>query len=83
MDFELSDTAKRLREKLAAFMDSHVYPAEKPYEDFLRESGDPHAQPPIMEELKRVAQEQGLWNLFLPHATEWTEGLSNLDYAPL
>jgi acyl-CoA dehydrogenase len=24
-----------------------------------------------------------LWNLFLPHATEWTDGLSNLDYAPL
>ena len=29
------------------------------------------------------AQERGLWNLFLPHKTEWTDGLSNLDYAPL
>ena len=26
---------------------------------------------------------RGLWNLFLPHATQWTDGLSNLDYAPL
>ncbi len=26
---------------------------------------------------------RGLWNLFLPHKTQWTDGLSNLDYAPL
>src|SRR5256714_11196357 len=36
-----------------------------------------------MEELKAEARRRGLWNLFLPHKTEWTEGLSNLDYAPL
>jgi acyl-CoA dehydrogenase len=36
-----------------------------------------------MEELKVEARRRGLWNLFLPHQTKWTEGLSNLDYAPL
>jgi acyl-CoA dehydrogenase len=36
-----------------------------------------------MEELKREARARGLWNLFLPHKTQWTEGLSNLDYASL
>jgi acyl-CoA dehydrogenase len=33
--------------------------------------------------LKAEARQRGLWNLFLPHKTEWTDGLSNLDYAPL
>src|SRR5262245_2631766 len=64
-------------------MDERVLPAEAVYEEQLRASGDPHHQPAVMEELKREARSRGLWNLFLPHATEWTEGLSNLDYAPL
>ena len=49
----------------------------------MAESGDPHFHPPVIEELKAEARPRGLWNLFLPHATEWTDGLSNLDYAPL
>src|ERR1700674_4248285 len=64
-------------------MDSHVYPAEPVYRDQMRPSGDPHFPPPIIEELKAEARRQGLWNLFLPHKTQWTDGLSNLDYAPL
>ena len=28
-----------------------------------------------MEELKAEARRRGLWNLFLPHETEWTAGL--------
>ena len=36
-----------------------------------------------MEDLKAEARRRGLWNLFLPHKTEWTDGLSNVDYAPL
>jgi acyl-CoA dehydrogenase len=83
MDFELSETATGLRETLLDFMATRVYPAESVYERQLAESGDPHSHPPIIEELKQSAREAGLWNLFLPHATEWTSGLSNLDYAPL
>ncbi|HEU4514556.1 MAG TPA: acyl-CoA dehydrogenase family protein, partial [Nocardioidaceae bacterium] len=44
--------------------------------------GDPHAQPPVMEEMKAEAKRRGLWNLFHPHV-EWGPGLSNLEYAPL
>src|SRR3954453_19880077 len=83
MDFELSPTAARLQDTLLAFMDERVYPAESVYEEQLRSSGDPHSHPPVMEELKAAARGRGLWNLFLPHRTQWTDGLSNLDYAPL
>ncbi len=83
MDFALSPAAEALRQRLADFMEHHVYPAEAVYEAQLREAGDPHAHPEVMEELKREARSRGLWNLFLPHRTQWTEGLSNLDYAPL
>ena len=85
MDFEFSDRCQELRERLLAFMDEHVYPAESVYEEQLRASGDPHFHPPVMEELKERARELGLWNLFLPHGGDefGARGLSNLDYAPL
>jgi acyl-CoA dehydrogenase len=83
MDFELSPEAQALQKRLAAFMVDRVIPAEATYERQLAESGDPHSQPPVMEELKEEARAAGLWNLFLPHSTEWNDGLSNLDYAPL
>ncbi len=83
MDFELSPKAKDLRERLLAFMEESVYPAEALYEEQMRSAGDPHFHPPVIEELKAKARTRGLWNLFLPHKTEWTDGLSNLDYAPL
>ena len=83
MDFALSPRAEELRKRLEAFMDESVYPNEALYHRQIAESGDPHLHAPILDELKAHARERGLWNLFLPHATEWTEGLSNLDYAPL
>src|ERR1700758_1997609 len=64
-------------------MDRHVYPAEDVYREQMEQSGDPHFHPPVIEVLKAEARRRGLWNLFLPHRTEWTEGLPNLDYAPL
>jgi acyl-CoA dehydrogenase len=83
MEFALSPVAEELRSKLLDFMDSHVYPAEPVYWEQLRASGNPHLHPPVMGELKAEARALGLWNLFLPHKTQWTAGLSNLDYAPL
>ncbi len=82
MDFQPSERCIEYTERLSAFMDEHVYPAEEVYERQLRESGDPHHQPQIMEELKVRAREAGLWNMFLPDA-ERGAGLSNSDYAPL
>jgi acyl-CoA dehydrogenase len=82
MDFEPSQRCSEIKERLSAFMDEHIYPAEEVYKRQLRESGDPHHQPAIMEELKTRAREAGLWNMFLPDA-EHGAGLSNSDYAPL
>jgi acyl-CoA dehydrogenase len=82
MDFEPSQRCREFKERLTAFMDEHIYPAEEVYERQLRESGDPHHQPAIMEELKVRAREAGLWNMFLPDPDHGA-GLSNADYAPL
>jgi len=82
MDFQPSERCIEFKERLEAFMDEHVYPAEPVYERQLAESGDPHHQPQVMEELKARAREAGLWNMFLPDADHGA-GLSNSDYAPL
>jgi acyl-CoA dehydrogenase len=82
MDFQPSARCLEFKERLQAFMDEHVHPAETLYERQLRESGDPHSQPPAMEELKALARERGLWNMFLPDPDHGA-GLSNGDYAPL
>jgi acyl-CoA dehydrogenase len=82
MDFEPSERCREFKERLTAFMDEHIYPAEAIYEEQIRASGTPHHQPAIIEELKTRARDAGLWNMFLPDA-EHGAGLSNSDYAPL
>ena len=69
-------------QRLTAFMDEHVYPAEATYYAQLKRGELPWNVPPVMEELKAKARAAGLWNLFLPEE-EWGAGLSNAEYAPL
>lgn len=80
--FEATDRGKKYQADLLDFMDASVYPAEAVYGEQMRELGNPHAQPQIVEDLKKEARSRGLWNLFHPHA-EWGPGLTNLEYAPL
>ncbi len=85
MDFQPSARCLEFRERLTAFMDEHVYPAEPVYERQLREAGGTGGssiQPAVMEQLKTRARELGLWNMFLPDPDRGA-GLSNGDYAPL
>ncbi|MHB1538157.1 MAG: acyl-CoA dehydrogenase family protein [Solirubrobacteraceae bacterium] len=82
MDFTPSERCLQFKERLEAFMAEHVLPAEEVYEREIRESGDPHHQPAVMEQLKRLAQERGLWNMFLPDEDAGA-GLCISDYAPL
>jgi len=82
MEFAPSARTSDLVERLLAFMDERVQPAEATYEEQLRESGNPHFHPPVMEELKDEARGRGLWNLFHPDPA-YGLGLTNVEYAPL
>ena len=79
MDFRHSDKGLHWQERVRRFLDDHVIPREAEYWAQVRE--DHNRQPPVMEELKILAREAGLWNMFLPghHGA----GLTNLEYAPL
>jgi len=80
MDFEFPPKVKALQAKLTAFMDRHIYPNERVFEQQILE--DRWRPAPVIEELKAKARADGLWNLFLPDA-ELGAGLLNLEYAPL
>jgi acyl-CoA dehydrogenase len=82
MDLTPTDRAEDYRDRLLAFMAEHVLPAEPVYDEQLRAAGDPHFQPPVMEELKAEAKRRGLWNLFHPDPALGA-GLSTVEYAPL
>jgi acyl-CoA dehydrogenase len=81
LDFEFSDKVKDLQERVTKFMDDHVYPLEPDYSEHVEAVGG-WTTPPIMDELKAKAREQGLWNLFMS-GDEHGVGLTTLDYAPL
>jgi acyl-CoA dehydrogenase len=82
MDFDHNARTRELLERLQAFMDEHVVPNEAVFLDQVRAMGDDWTPVPIVEELKPLAREAGLWNLFLPES-ELGAGLTNLEYAPL
>ncbi|MGE2732063.1 acyl-CoA dehydrogenase family protein [Mycolicibacterium vaccae] len=80
MDFAMSAKAQDFHQRLTDFMTEYVFPAEASYHAYREEKGTKdHTVPPVVEELKKVAKERGLWNLFLPSES----GLTNLEYAPL
>ena len=85
MNFEFSDRSKELALRISAFMDEHIFPSEPIYaeqmEEFAKE-GNRWQIPQIIEDKKKVAKKEGLWNLFLPE-NPMGESMSNLDYAPL
>jgi acyl-CoA dehydrogenase len=87
MNFDYSDRCKELQTRLLAFMDEHIYPNEKLFKQEVDHNGATKGNrwipTELIERLKPLAREQGLWNLFLPKSVRAPEGLSNLDYAPL
>ncbi|MBE7368113.1 acyl-CoA dehydrogenase family protein [Ramlibacter pallidus] len=91
MDFDYSPKTQELQQRLQKFMDDHVYPNEKTYEQQLHantQAGKRWSPLPIIEELKAKARAANLWNLFLPVDTAEASGykgagLTNQEYAPL
>jgi acyl-CoA dehydrogenase len=80
MDFAMSAKAQDYHQRLTEFMVEHVLPAEAAYDDYRHQAGPgDFTVPPVVEELKTLAKQRGLWNLFLPSES----GLTNLEYAPL
>ena len=76
----MSANGQEYHDKLTDFMVEHVFPAEAAYDAYRAEKGPKDfTVPPVVEDLKKLAKAQGLWNLFLPSES----GLSNLEYAPL
>jgi len=85
MNFSHSDKVRELQQRLTAFMESFVYPAESRFQEEMtrnRSGGNPWLASEVVEELKREARAAKLWNLFLPDS-EYGAGLTNLEYAPL
>ena len=82
MNFEYTEKVQQLIAQVRQFMDEYIYPNEQKMHEQIEEN--PWSTPPLMDELKEKAKEQGLWNLFLPLSYgELSGGLTNLEYAPL
>ncbi len=79
--FEFSKKSIEIQEKLKLFMENNVYSNENKITEEIN-SGNIWEPSNIIENLKKKAKEEGLWNLFLPESDKGA-GLSNLDYAPL
>ena len=91
MQFDYSPRCQEMLDRLRAFMHAHIYPNEARYEEESA-GGERWKVIPLIEELKPLAREAGLWNMFVPpsHGGEPVHHfhfpgtpLSNLDYAPL
>jgi acyl-CoA dehydrogenase len=83
MDFELSPRTEELRDRIRAFMDEHVYPAEAEVLKALDDEvapGTPY--PEILVDIRERARGEGLWNLFMPDE-RYGAGLENWEYGVL
>jgi len=84
MGFEISPKTKELNTRLEAFMQEHIYPRERDWQEFTLDHNNLWKVPPWFDGLREKAKVAGLWNLFLPHEyTPWSPGLTNIEIAPL
>jgi acyl-CoA dehydrogenase len=90
MDFDLTERQAFYRDRVRDFVETRIRPRAKDYKAQI-DAGDRWQPIALIEDLKPVAREAGLWNLFMPPAPalahvddsfefEGTQ-LSNLEYA--
>src|SRR5260370_2470011 len=87
MDYNMSDRQREWLNRVESFMHKHVRPAVPVYKQ-QDADGERWKVIPILEELKKKARAEGLWNMFMPPSAHEDDefrgaGLSNLEYAPL
>lgn len=87
MDFTMSTNQREWLDRVQSFMTKHVRPAVPVYKQQGAE-GDRWKMIPVLEDLKKKARAEGLWNMFLPPSSHEDDefrgaGLSNLEYAAL
>lgn len=87
MEFTMSAKQKEWLGRVQSFVTQYIRPAVPLYNQQDAE-GDRWKVIPVVDDLKKKARAEGLWNLFLPPSSYEDEefrgaGLSNLEYAPL
>ncbi|WP_354125325.1 acyl-CoA dehydrogenase family protein [Bradyrhizobium sp. LA6.10] len=87
MDFTMSTQQEEWLDRVRSFITKHIRPALSVY-DRQEAEGDRWKVIPVVEDLKKKARADGLWNMFLPPFSQEDQefrgaGLSNLEYAPL
>ena len=90
MDFDLTERQAYYRDRVRGFIDEHVRPRQKDYHQQIA-TGDRWQPLQLIEDLKPLARQAGLWNLFMPpggalqHVDKSFEfegeQLTNLEYA--
>ena len=82
MDFSTPQETQALTHRLQAFMDQYVLPYNPSWHHAVAKGDYP---PAFLGDLKTLAREAGLWNLFLPELQAHEPGtrLSHSAYAPL
>ena len=82
MEYEISQKAQDLINRVQDFIDKEVAHNETLYHEQSKDADGKWVVPPIMEEMKAKAKAAGLWNMFLPESNNGA-GLTNLEYAHL
>ncbi|MFM6990683.1 MAG: acyl-CoA dehydrogenase family protein [Rhodoferax sp.] len=82
MDLSQSAEGRRLLGVADVFFHCYLLPHNPAWHQSVAQGVYP---PPFLEDLKALARDEGLWNLFLPRLLPHEPGtrLSNLDYAPI
>ena len=90
MDFDLTERQSFFRDKVRLFIDTNIRPRVGEHKQQI-DSGDRWQPIQLIEDLKPIAHQAGLWNLFMPpggalqHVDESFafegEQLTNLEYA--